>query len=140
MQFQLSGLTGNSTVTLSVPNASTTIVGTDVAQTLTNKTITDSTNNIMAKSLKSATTTIDVSASTAPSAGQALIATSGTSATWQSVPPITFSSSVFTFFDFTTVYASYNTPDPLAGGLCTKYAFDGKYIYFTSFTDGAFFR
>ena len=69
MQFQLSGLTGNSTVTLTVPNASTTIVGTDVSQTLTNKTITDSTNNIMAKSLKSATTTIDVSASTAPSTG-----------------------------------------------------------------------
>ena len=43
MQFQLSGLTGNSTVTLAVPNASITIVGTDSTQTLTNKTLMDST-------------------------------------------------------------------------------------------------
>ena len=56
MQFQLSGLTANSIVTLAVPNASTTIVGTDISQASTNKTLTDSTNNIMAKSLKSAST------------------------------------------------------------------------------------
>ena len=88
----------------------------------------------MAKSLKSAATTIDISSATAPSAGQALIATSGTAATWQYIPPITFNSSVFTLFDFTTVYATYNTPDAVAGGLCTKYAFDEKYIYFTSYS------
>lgn len=54
------------------------------AQTLTNKTITDSTNNVMAKSLKSATTTVDISAATAPTAGQTLRATASTAATWQS--------------------------------------------------------
>lgn len=53
------------------------------AQSLTNKTITDSTNNVMAKSLKSATTTVDVSAATAPSTGQVLTATDSTHATWQ---------------------------------------------------------
>jgi hypothetical protein len=37
----------------------------------------------MAKSLKSATTTIDVSAATAPTVGQILTATSPTAATWQ---------------------------------------------------------
>jgi len=52
-------------------------------QALTNKTITDSTNNVMAKSLKSASTTVDVSAATAPSSGQVLTATSTTTATWQ---------------------------------------------------------
>lgn len=52
-------------------------------ESLTNKTITDSTNNVMAKSLKSATTTVDVSAATAPTSGQVLTATSGTAATWQ---------------------------------------------------------
>ena len=52
-------------------------------QSFTNKTITDSTNNVMAKSLKSATTTVDVSAATAPSSGQVLTATSSTAATWQ---------------------------------------------------------
>jgi hypothetical protein len=65
------------------------IVGTSDTQTLTNKTITDSTNNVMAKSLKSATTTVDVSAATAPSSGQVLTATGSTAATWQTptAPP-----------------------------------------------------
>lgn len=59
------------------------IVGTTDAQSLTNKTITDPTNNVMAKSLKSATTTIDVSAATAPTTGQVLTATGPNTATWQ---------------------------------------------------------
>lgn len=41
--FQLSGITTGATRTLAVPNASTTLVGTDVAQTLTNKTLTSPT-------------------------------------------------------------------------------------------------
>lgn len=40
LQFQLSGITAATTRTLTVPNASTTIVGTDATQTLTNKTLT----------------------------------------------------------------------------------------------------
>ncbi len=39
LRFELSGITTATTRTLTVPNANTTIVGTDVAQTLTNKTI-----------------------------------------------------------------------------------------------------
>lgn len=39
----------------------------------------------IAKSLKSATTVVDVSAATAPSSGQALVATSTTTATWQTI-------------------------------------------------------
>ena len=61
------------------------VVGTTNSQALTNKTITDSTNNVMAKSLKSSTTTIDVSAATAPTTGQVLTATGSTTAIWQSV-------------------------------------------------------
>ena len=53
------------------------------AQTLTNKTITDTTNNVAANSLKSATTLVDISSATAPSLGQVLTATSSTAATWQ---------------------------------------------------------
>lgn len=74
----------------------------DTAQAYTNKTLTDPTNNVMAKSLKSATTTVDVSASTAPSANQVLTATDSTHATWQAVPG-TLSSKVITLTrDLTT--------------------------------------
>ena len=53
------------------------------ANTLTNKTMTGSTNTITARLLKSATTEIDVSSATAPTNGQVLTATSSTTATWQ---------------------------------------------------------
>ena len=52
-------------------------------QTLTNKTITATTNNVVAKSLHSATTVVGVSTATAPTSGQVLTATSSTVATWQ---------------------------------------------------------
>lgn len=42
----------------------------------------------ISQALKSATTTVDVSASTAPSKGQALVATDSTHATWQTATPI----------------------------------------------------
>jgi hypothetical protein len=51
--------------------------------TLTNKTITDTTNNITANGLRTATGTVSVSSATAPTAGQVLTATNGTTATWQ---------------------------------------------------------
>jgi hypothetical protein len=41
MRFQLSGISASTTRTLTVPDADTTIVGTDATQTLTNKTIGD---------------------------------------------------------------------------------------------------
>ena len=55
----------------------------DTVTTFTNKTVTDTTNDVTAKSLHSATTSVDVSASTAPTTGQQLTSTSGTTATWQ---------------------------------------------------------
>ncbi len=59
------------------------VVGTTNTQALTNKTITDPTNSVTANGLRSATTTVDVSAAAAPSNGQVLTASSGTAATWQ---------------------------------------------------------
>ena len=91
MQFQLSGITTGNTRVLTIPDATCTIVGHNNTQTLTNKTITDSTNNVMASSLKSATTTVSVSSATAPSANQALIATNSTTATWQQINHTTLS-------------------------------------------------
>lgn len=58
-------------------------VSLDKIQTLTNKTITDTTNDVAAKFLHSASTFVDVSAASAPTAGQVLMATSSTAATWQ---------------------------------------------------------
>jgi hypothetical protein len=58
----------------------------DVAQTLTNKTITATSNNVNAKGLITATTTVAIGAATAPTSGQVLTATSSTSATWQTPP------------------------------------------------------
>jgi len=69
------------TATLLAPSG--VIIGTTDSQTLTNKTLTSTTNNISAKSLLSATTSIDIYGSLAPTSGQVLTATSSTVAEWQ---------------------------------------------------------
>jgi hypothetical protein len=61
------------------------LVGTSDTQGLINKTITDPSNDVTAKFLKSSTTTIDISTAIAPTAGQVLAATSSTNAEWQSL-------------------------------------------------------
>lgn len=83
MQFQVSTITAGQTRILSVPDANTTIVGTDVTQTLTNKTIDSATNVVMAGKLQNATGAVTISSGAAPTTGQFLVATSSTSATWQ---------------------------------------------------------
>lgn len=57
--------------------------------TLTNKTITDDSNNVAANSLKSTGSPVDVAAADPPSNGQVLTATGATSATWQTLPTST---------------------------------------------------
>ncbi len=87
LQYNNSGAFGGTTgattsggaVTLVAP-----VLGTPASGTLTNCTGTASglTSGIT-NALKSATTTVDVSAATAPTSGQVLTATAGTTATWQ---------------------------------------------------------
>ena len=69
--------------TIADARLSTTVVTTAESRTFTNKTVTASSNNVAANILKTATTTIDVSALAAPSAGQYLRASSGTAVAWQ---------------------------------------------------------
>ena len=83
VRFEVDGLTTATTRVLTVPDADLTLVGVDTAQTLTNKTIAGATNDVEARSLKSATTTVSVASATASSSGQVLTATSSTAATWQ---------------------------------------------------------
>lgn len=83
VKFELSGITTGQTRTFNFPNSNDTLVGTNFTQTLTNKTIVDTTSNITASSLFSANSTINVSLASAPSPGFVLTATDSTHATWQ---------------------------------------------------------
>jgi hypothetical protein len=74
--------------TATFPIATGNVVIDSASQTLTNKTMTSTTNNVIANGLNSATTQVSVSSATAPTSGQVLTATSGTAATWQSPPTI----------------------------------------------------
>lgn len=95
VQFQCSDITTSTTRVLTIPDANGVVVLEDNAstisgKTITNSTITDSSNNVTASGLFSATTTVDVSAATAPTAGQVLTATSDSDATWQAIPSSAF--------------------------------------------------
>ena len=74
---------------LVLPDASDTLVGRQTTDTLTNKTITDVTNNVAANSLKTTGSAVNVSLAAPPSAGQGIVATSPTTATWQNVTAYT---------------------------------------------------
>lgn len=71
--------------TLTVPSGTGTVVGQTTPAALTGKTITDSSNTVTADGIRTTTTTVDVSASAAPVADQALVATGSTAAIWQSL-------------------------------------------------------
>lgn len=73
------------TRTYSVPNSDTSLVGTDISQTLTNKTLTGTTNDIAANKLRvTGGNTIDFSSASVPSAGQVMRATGAGTAAWES--------------------------------------------------------
>jgi len=84
--FNLTAVDTATTRTYSVPNGNTTLVGTDVSQTLTNKTLTGATNDIAANKLRLAGgNTIDFSNSPIPSPGQFLRASDSTNVGWETV-------------------------------------------------------
>jgi hypothetical protein len=71
--------------TWTVPNASSTFQGIDLAQTVTNKTLTSNTNNLIARGLwfGAGSASVSTYASNAPTAGQVLTATNSTTVGWQ---------------------------------------------------------
>jgi len=87
-RFQADSITSNTLREFIVPDADTTLVGTDVPQVLTNKTLTDNSNNIISREMWVENGTLSVSTydADAPTNGQALIATSSTTAEWQDLP------------------------------------------------------
>jgi phosphoribosylcarboxyaminoimidazole (NCAIR) mutase len=74
-------ITSNSTLTL--PEATDTLVARATTDTLTNKTITGSTNTVHASHLRTTGAAVDVVSAAPPTSGQVLTATSATTATWQ---------------------------------------------------------
>ncbi len=86
MQFQLGGLTSGTTRKLSIPDADTTLVGTDTVQSITNKNITGATNTVSASQLRTSGSDVIISGSAPPSSNNALIATNSTTASWRQIP------------------------------------------------------
>lgn len=88
LNISLANISPNTTRILSIPDANTTVVGTNVSQLLTNKTIQGVTNIVDADNLKTSGSSVNISAAAVPSIGQVLTASSSTSASWQNSPII----------------------------------------------------
>jgi collagen type VII alpha len=117
-EYTVSG-SGNIAMTTS-PTFTTPILGTPTSGTLTNCTGTATgLTSGMTNALKSASTTVDVSAATAPSSGQVLTATSSTAATWQT-PSGGGAASIFSMsYNSSTVSSSATNYFSLNGGTAT---------------------
>lgn len=129
--FAVSELVLDRTITLPLLNSNDTFVFASHTDTLNNKTLTSTSNDVAAKSLHSATTIVDVVSATAPTSGQILTAISGTAATWQTPAASTISettvSSIVSTSTTSITYIIINsmTITPAAG------------TYFVSFTASA---
>jgi hypothetical protein len=71
------------TGTITLPTDTTTLVGRNTTDTLTNKIITGTTNLVDASALQTTGTAVNVSLAAPPTTGKVLTATSATTATWQ---------------------------------------------------------
>ena len=85
MHFILSNLGTSTNISLSVSSSSTTLVGNDTIQNIKNKTIDSPTNVVTSDNLRSGTNTININLSAPPIVNQSLIATSPSTASWQTI-------------------------------------------------------
>lgn len=83
LKINLSNISSDTTVILTVPDVSTEIIGNDTNDILTNKIIQGPSNTIDANNLKTTTNSVNISEAESPSIGQVLTAISETSAKWQ---------------------------------------------------------
>lgn len=80
--------TTNRTLTLPDPLGNDSFIYAALTQTLTNKTISSSTNSVGANHIRTTGASVNVDLSAPPVIGQVLAATSATTATWQDVKPM----------------------------------------------------
>lgn len=88
---------------LSLPAITDTIISDTSSSIITNKTITDASNNVSANSLKTTGADVNVSLSIPPLAGSVLTATSPTTAIWSFPSTINASRTVSVLSEYTTV-------------------------------------
>lgn len=84
-KIQLAGDLGGTASNPTVPGLASRITASS-SDTLTNKTITASSNNVAANSLKTTGSSVDVAAASAPASGQFLRASNSTTAAWVALP------------------------------------------------------
>ena len=99
MTFELSSISTGTTRTMTVPDSDGTLallnnVATLNNKTLTNATITDTSNNVVSNALRTSTGVVAVGGSAAPSAGQILIASNATTAAWANIPGSTLARTI----------------------------------------------
>ena len=120
--------TGTTSEDLYIPDTSGTtdrFVLQALAQTLTNKTITSSTNTVRATQLGTTGSDVVISGSSAPSSGQILKATSATTASWQTP----FVQANYVFRD--------EKASGTAGGTFTSGAWQTRTLNTTKYSDGS---
>jgi hypothetical protein len=93
IEFELSGATASTTTTIAASqtanhtvtlfDATDTVVGLATADTITNKTISDPSNTVGANEIRTTGASVTVDSSDPPTIGQTLVTTSATNATWQ---------------------------------------------------------
>lgn len=108
----------SNTGTLTLPTTTTTLVGRTTTDTLTNKTINSATNTIGADQLRTTGSPVVIGTSAPPTTGQTLVATSATTATWQSNLPNAQSAtanSLLTTTSTTHILATSMSITPTAG-------------------------
>lgn len=125
--FAVNELTADRNITLPLLGSDDTFVFESFTQTLTNKTISDSTNTVGANELRTTGASVVIDTAPSASAGQVLTATSATSATWQT--PGAGSSGTISYHIAPTQFSASSTTNTTIGYFPWL---NGRYTGYTS--------